>query len=103
MNNCNFLGRFVDIPKLEVTHNTHVTNFKLNVEEFRKDRDGLTKKRNNILTFEAWDTAAKAICKQAEEGGYMAVSAIARNYRGEYVFRVTSFKIFPPGEEGTNE
>ena len=94
MNKCNFLGKFVTRPSLEPTYNTHVCAFQLNVEEYRKDKEGLTKKRNNVLDFEAWDTAAKAIAQQAEKGDYMVVEAIARNYSGSLVFRVTSFKIF---------
>lgn len=94
MNKCNFLGRFVEDPKMENVHNTTVCRFKVNVEEHRKDKEGFTKKRNNILTFEAWDTAAKAIANQAMVGDYIVIEAIARNYSNNFVFRVTNFKIF---------
>jgi single-stranded DNA-binding protein len=94
MNKCNFLGKFVEDPILENVHNTAVCRFKVNVEEHRKDREGYTKKRNNVLTFEAWDTAAKAIANQGRFGDYIVIEAIARNYSNNFVFRVTSFKIF---------
>lgn len=94
MNKCNFLGRFYEDPALEDAYNTTVCNFRVNVEEYRKDKEGLTKKRNNILEFEAWDTAAKAIVKQGRAGDYIVIECIARNYSNNIVFRVTNFKIF---------
>jgi single-stranded DNA-binding protein len=94
MNKCNFLGRFAEDPVIDSIHDTTVCRFKVNVEEYRKDKEGFTKKRNNILTFEAWDTAAKAIAKQGLMGDYIVIEAIARNYSNNFVFRVTSFKIF---------
>jgi single-stranded DNA-binding protein len=94
MNKCNFLGRFYEDPILEDAYNTTVCNFRVNVEEYRKDKDGYSKKRNNILNFEAWDTAAKAIVKQGKRGDYIVLECIARSYSNNIVFRVTSFKIF---------
>ena len=94
MNKCNFLGKFTEDPLLEDAYNTTVCNFIVNVEEYRKDKEGYTKKRNNLLEFEAWDTAAKAIAKQGRRGDYIVIECIARNYNNNVVFRVTSFKIF---------
>jgi single-stranded DNA-binding protein len=94
MNKCHFLGRLAEDPELENVHNTTVCRFKVVVEEHRKDKEGYTKKRNNVLEFEAWDSAAKAIAKQAIAGDYIVIESIARNYSNNFVFRVTSFKIF---------
>jgi single-stranded DNA-binding protein len=61
MNKCNFLGRFAEDPVIDSIHDTTVCRFKVNVEEYRKDKEGFTKKRNNILTFEAWDTQQRQL------------------------------------------
>ena len=94
MNKCNFLGRFIENPVAEDAYDTKVCNFMVNVEEYRKDKEGFTKKRNNLLEFEAWDSAAQAIAKQGKRGDYIVIECIARNYNNNVVFRVTSFKIF---------
>lgn len=74
-----------------------VLRFELEVEEFRKDKSGEKKRSLVFLEFEAWDTAALAIEKYAEEGSLMLVESSARNYQSEEVietyFRVNSFKI----------
>tara|TARA_B100001113_G_C21110312_1_gene622907 strand:+ start:267 stop:581 length:315 start_codon:yes stop_codon:yes gene_type:complete len=94
MNRCHFLGKILEKPSLEAVNNTHVTRFFLEVEEFRKDRDGSRKKRKDDLEFEAWDTAATAIQKQAEKNDFMVVECVARRGYNHTMFRVTSFKIF---------
>ena len=104
MNKCNFLGRFVDKPEIEPYDNTQYTRFFLEVEEYRKDRDGARKKRKDILEFEAWDTAAIATCKQDYKNDFMVVECVARKYSKEdVVFRVTSFRIFKNQSELNNE
>ena len=74
-----------------------VLRFELEVEEFRKDKSGEKKRSLVFLEFEAWDTAALAIEKYAEEGALMLVESSARNYQNaeviETYFRVNSFKI----------
>jgi single-stranded DNA-binding protein len=96
MNKCHFLGKFLSDPKIEPSHNTSVTRFDLEVQEFRKDKNGAKKRRKDILRFEAWDTAATAITKQAEKNDLMVVECIARNGydSSDVVFRVTNFKVF---------
>tara|TARA_Y100000004_G_C8615989_1_gene286780 strand:- start:8 stop:313 length:306 start_codon:yes stop_codon:yes gene_type:complete len=94
MNKCHFLGKIIEEPVLEAVNNTQVVRFFLEIEEFRKDRDGSRKKRKDDLEFEAWDTAATAIHKQSEPGDFMVVECVARRGYGSVVFRVTSFKIF---------
>ena len=95
MNKCNFLGKFVEKPIIEKYDNTFFTRFALEVEEYRKDRDGNRKKRKDLLEFEAWDTAAPAINKQAFQNDFMVVECVARKYgKEDTVFRITSFKIF---------
>lgn len=96
MNKCHFLGKVCYDPELH-DDGVAVVNFELEVEEFRRDSNGEKVRTPTYLPFEAWDSAALAIHKYAEEGSLMAVEAIARNEENEdgveIYFRVTSFKI----------
>ena len=94
MNRCHFLGKILEKPNIEDINNTQVTRFLLEVEEYRKDRDGSKKRRKDDLEFEAWDIAAKAIHKQSEKNDFMVVECVARRGYNHTIFRVTSFKIF---------
>jgi len=70
-----------------------------------EDRLAVKKKRNlTYVELEAWDSAAIAINKYAQEGSLMAVESVARNDDSLQLdgcgeeplityFRVTSFKI----------
>jgi single-stranded DNA-binding protein len=99
MNRSHFLGKFIDDPELEESRGSDVLNFRLEVEEYRKDKDGGKKRRTDVLNFEVWDSAARTIYKYAQSNDLMSVEAIARNVTGggthEVVFRVTNFKIIP--------
>ena len=97
MNNCQFLGKLTHPPEIETENGVVVLRFELEIEEFRKDKNGEKKRSLIFLEFEAWDTAALAIEKYAEEGALMLVESSARNYQNaeviETYFRVNSFKI----------
>ena len=99
MNGCHFLGKLKSDPTLRESHNSFFVNFILEVEEYRRGKDGSKKRRTDLLNFEAWDTAAKTIEKYAYKGDIMAVEAIARNQSAKdpdvVIFRVTNFKIIP--------
>ena len=99
MNRCHLLGKLMDDPELEKSHGSDVLHFRLEVEEYRKDKDGGKKRRTDVLNFEVWDSAARTIYKYARFNDLMSVEAIARNAAGggpnEVVFRVTNFKIIP--------
>jgi len=99
MNRCHFLGKLVTDPNLTTPYSTDLVNFTLEVEEYRRDKDGVKKRRTDLLNFEAWDSAATTIHKYASRNDFLIVEAIARNPPskkcGEVVFRVTNFKIFP--------
>tara|TARA_R110002110_G_scaffold68051_5_gene184612 strand:+ start:198 stop:509 length:312 start_codon:yes stop_codon:yes gene_type:complete len=99
MNRCHLLGKLIDDPELEKSHGSDVLNFRLEVEEYRKDKDGGKKRRTDVLNLEVWDSAARTIHKYAQSNDLIAVEAIARNLTGggphEVVFRVTNFKIIP--------
>ncbi len=97
MNNCQFLGKLTHQPETETEDGVVVLRFELEIEEFRKDKNGDKKRSLVFLEFEAWDTAALAIEKYADEGSLMLVESTARNFQNEDItetyFRVTSFKI----------
>ncbi len=97
VNRCHFLGKLTHTPQSETENGTPVLRFELEVEEFRKDKNGDKKRSLIFLEFEAWDTAALAIEKYADEGSLMLIESSARNENGEedlqVYFRVNSFKI----------
>ena len=100
MNRCHFLGKIIGDPILTTPYgHTNLVNFTLEVEEYRRDKEGVKKRRTDLLHFEAWDSAAKTIHKYAYEHDLMVVEAIARNdsskYSEDIIFRVTNFKILP--------
>ena len=99
MNRCHFLGRLIDDPSLTSSQSTDLVNFTLEVEEYRRDKEGNKKRRTDFLTFEAWDSAAKTIHKYAAKRDLLVIEAVARNARSKnsdgVVFRVTNFKILP--------
>ena len=102
MNKCHFLGKLFYDPELHDTQGTQVVQFVLEIEEYRRDKSGAKKRRVELLDFEAWDSAATAIHRYARVGDILAVEAIARKDRDEFVsFRVTSFKIMPQDDLGT--
>ena len=99
MNRSHFLGKLTEDPVLWESHSSVSVGFTLEVEEYRRGKDGSKKRRTDLLNFEAWDTAAKTIEKYAYKGDIMAVEAIARNQSAKdpdvVIFRVTNFKIIP--------
>ena len=100
MNRCHFLGKLIGDPILTTPHGrTDLVNFTLEVEEYRRDKEGGKKRRTDLLYFEAWDSAAKTIHKYAYDNDLMVVEAIARNdssrHSEDIIFRVTNFKILP--------
>tara|TARA_R110000744_G_scaffold92780_1_gene179533 strand:+ start:511 stop:822 length:312 start_codon:yes stop_codon:yes gene_type:complete len=101
VNKCHFVGKLTSEPEVEKEGGTPVIRFELEVEEFRKDKGGDKKRSVVYLDFEAWDSAATAIERYAQQDSIMVVEAIARVDNDvtddddcPYVyFRVTSFKI----------
>tara|TARA_Y100000385_G_C12810115_1_gene515700 strand:- start:40 stop:342 length:303 start_codon:yes stop_codon:yes gene_type:complete len=97
MNKCFFLGGVLADSWFEEFDKTCRIEFNLEIEEKRKTKSGKTKIMTNVLTFEAWDTAAVAIKDNIMEGDQMLVEASARWEESidQTFFRVTNFKIFP--------
>lgn len=93
LNRCHFLGKVSHVPCLSTENGASVVRFVLEIEEYRRDKNGEKKRSVTYLDFEAWDSAALAIEKYAFEGCLMAVESIARKLHGEVLFRVTNFKI----------
>ena len=99
MNGCHFLGKLTGDPVLKQSYNSFFVNFTLEVEEYRRDKDGVKKRRIDLLNFEAWDSAAKTIQQRAQKDDIMVIEAIARNESikdpDTIIFRITNFKIIP--------
>tara|TARA_R110002051_G_scaffold227060_1_gene289551 strand:+ start:125 stop:442 length:318 start_codon:yes stop_codon:yes gene_type:complete len=99
MNGCHFLGKLTCDPVLKKSHESLFVNFTLEVEEYRRDKNGVKRRRIDLLNFEAWDSAAKTIQERAQKDDLMIIDAIARNEYTEepetVVFRITNFKIIP--------
>ena len=100
MNKCFFLGKIIGDPILTNPYGSDLVNFTLEVEEYRRDKEGNKKRRTDILYCEAWDSAARTIHKYAYENDLLAVEALARNTEfprdsEDIIFRVTNFKILP--------
>ena len=99
MNKCFFLGKVLSNFEFEEFSKTCRIIFYLKIEEKRKTKSGKSKIMNNVLAFEAWDTAAVAMKDNMQEGDTMVIEASARTNTGfphdETFFRVTNFKIFP--------
>ena len=106
MNKCHFLGKLTHPVELELENGVPFCMFELEIEEFRNKKGKNSEKVRDVtyLHFEAWDSAASAIEKYAEEGGLIAVESVARDSIYDNVedpedaivetyFRVTSFKI----------
>jgi len=96
------IGRFVSDPELKQYENTHVCNFTLAVNEYRKDREGNRKEYTNFFDFVIWDKAAELIKKYKVKGDQIFIKdATARQdkwvdnngqNRSKVVFRVNDFE-----------
>jgi len=104
------IGRFVRDPELKEVGNTHVCEFSLAVNEYRKI-NGERKKYTNFFDFVIWDKAAELIAKYKVKGDLIYVVATARQdkwvdketggNRSRVVFRVDDFTFIPRGGGGS--
>jgi|TARA_B100000085_G_scaffold271348_1_gene284718 homoaconitase/3-isopropylmalate dehydratase large subunit len=114
MNKCTFLGRLNPDIEIEFTDGKtpHII-FSMDVESFRKSKNGKKKREYNCLEFEAWDTAALTIREKLKSDCTMLVECEARStftFCGDSdseldktYFRVLSFKIFHANKDWGNE
>ena len=100
MNNCYFIGRLrepVDLSKTE--RGINKSEFYLEIEEYRKNKNGQKTRATEVFLFEAWDTAALTISQRLFVGDLIAVECTARdslhkNNSPSVYFRVNNFRIF---------
>ena len=100
MNCCHFVGKLAADPDLREINGTHVVNFSLAVEDYRKDKNGEKHRQVNFLDFEAWDTGATTIAKYFKKGDMLIIDSEARQHkwvsneqqRKKIIFRVKTFK-----------
>lgn len=96
MNNCVFIGVFTENPSLSKDQDgTSVTNFTLNVEDYRKDKNGSKRRFTDTLDFQAWHTGADAIVGSCKKGTLISVECVARydDIDGFTYFRIKNFKV----------
>jgi single-stranded DNA-binding protein len=98
MNNCTFLGKLYGDVYHTKENNVDFVSFKLEVESFRKNKNGKKSRSVSILEFEAWHTAAITISEKLTSEDLILVECSARNMVNSAVpgcyFRINSFKIF---------
>ncbi len=96
MNSCNFLGRLYGDVYHTKDQDIDVVSFQLEVENFRKNKNGTKSRTVAILEFEAWHTAALTISQKLNVGDLILVECSAKtsNDSDKPYFRVNSFKIF---------
>jgi single-strand DNA-binding protein len=97
------VGRFVRDPDMKAVNDTHVCEFSLAVNEFRKV-GGERKKFAHFFDFVIWDKAAEVINEYCNKGDLIEVRATPRqdkwqdkdgNNRSRIVFRVDEFSFLP--------
>ena len=94
MNNCTFLGKlYGDVYHSKNNDIDHVT-FQLEIENFRKNKNGTKTRSVDILEFEAWHTAALTINQKLTKNDIILVECSARNLNSNFYFRVNNFRIF---------
>ena len=72
MNNCVFIGTFVENPVLQKdSEGVAVTAFVLEVDDFRKDKGGSKRKFSDSLDFQAWHTGAEVIVNSSNLVDYL--------------------------------
>lgn len=93
MNSCNFLGKLYGDVYCERHDNTVCADFQLEVESFRKNKNGSKNRSVMVFEFQAWDTAAMTIKERLGKDDLILVECSARKNNSTY-FRVNSFRIF---------
>jgi len=96
MNSCVFVGTFINDPVLSKDDDgTHLVNFTLEVEDYRKDKTGSKRRFVDVLDFQAWHTGAEAMCSGCKKGTVISAECVARYDEVEEVtyFRVKNFKV----------
>ena len=97
------VGRFVRNPEIKAVNDTHVCEFSLAVNEFRKV-GGERKKFAHFFDFVIWDKAAEVIAEYCGKGDLIEVRATPRQdkwqdsegrNRSRVVFRVDEFSFLP--------
>lgn len=100
-------GRFVKAPELVTVGNTVKAVFTLVYNEvYNNKTTGERIAQPHYFDFEAWDSAAKFLSENCQQGDKMAFQAIPRQEKWEKdgqkrqrtIFRVTKFETFTYGE-----
>lgn len=106
-------GRLTADPVLKPVNQTHVCEFSVAENYYRKGKDGENISEPHFFNCVAWDSGANTIAKHFKKGDRILFEAVARQERwtddggknhSRVVFRVTEFKIidFSNKEEVVN-
>lgn len=105
------VGRFTRDPELKAVGETHVCEFSLAVNEYRKV-GGERKKFAHFFDFVIWDKAAEVVNQYCNKGDMIEVRATPRQdkwvdsqsggNRSRIVFRVDEFSFLPRGTGGND-
>ena len=99
------VGRFVKYPTLKPVGDTHVCEFSLAVNEFRKI-NGERRAVAHFFDFTVWDKAAEVICKYKKKGDMLEFVATPRQEkweteegktRSKVTFRIDDFTFISSG------
>jgi len=99
MNDCKFIGRFIEDPKLKIVEkengHTTTTRFWISIPRvFKKKDTGKISKQETILQFEAWDTGAEAIVGRFSKNSWIILYCYAKTLTidgDDVIFRVEKF------------
>lgn len=95
MNSCNFLGKLCSEVDITEHSNTSSADFQLEIENFRRNKNGSKSRDVFVFDFQAWDTAALTIKERLSSDDLILVECSARTERDDSVYyRVNSFRIF---------
>ena len=94
MNNCVFLGKLYGDIHCQQHDKTTSADFQLEVESFRKNKNGVKNRSVTVFDFQAWDTAALTIEQRLKKDDLILVECSARKNQNSVYFRVNSFRIF---------
>jgi hypothetical protein len=94
MNSCNFLGRLYGDVHLVKYDNTSSADFQLEIENFRRNKNGSKNREVFVFDFQAWDTAALTIKERLGNDDLILVECSARKEQNSVYYRVNRFRIF---------
>jgi single-strand DNA-binding protein len=102
------VGRLVHDPELKAVNDTHVCQFSMAINEYRKI-NGERKEYTHFFDFVVWDKGAELVAQYCKKGDLLEVSASPRQEkwsdketgasRSKVTFRVDEFRFINTGRK----